>query len=266
MLAKNNSFLFLISSLFIIFSSSKPTESEIVIEKKVRPLLIEYTSTGCPGCGSWGNPTFKELSKKYKGKVSPIAAHIKYGDPMITKISEELAENRLGRRYTPQIAVNRENAVVIRGSIDHNASLKKADALIKKYASVSAPYIGGSKTISEDQLLKFKYKIDLNSYSEEVKDLLISVYLLEDELYHRQSGAEVKKEVHHRVIKEAFQSSTFGELILKVKPNDKEAFDYEGSFDLKKSNTKAENASVILVIWKRATDGGFSPINSLTVV
>lgn len=241
--------------------SNKAVDEDIQIEKKIRPLLIEYTSTGCPGCGGWGNPTFKQLSKQYDGKVSPMAAHIKYGDPMINKISEQLADNRSGRKYTPQIAVNRENAVVIKGSIDHRASMKKVSRLVNQYSAISAPYLGGETSIRGDQL-HFNSLIDLSSYSGNLEEIKIAVYLLENQLIHKQAGAEKSNEVHSHVIKAAFTKDAFGENLSQMTINQAKQIKYQGSFDLKASETNPKNAEVTVVIWKKEEDG-FSPINSL---
>ncbi|MEN8697308.1 MAG: thioredoxin family protein, partial [Bacteroidia bacterium] len=65
-----------------------------------KPVLYKYTSTGCPGCGSWGAPTFEGIADELKNDIVPLAVHIKYGDPMITDISNEIADNRVGQRFT----------------------------------------------------------------------------------------------------------------------------------------------------------------------
>ena len=85
---------------------------DVVLQSRNKPVFFDYTSTGCPGCGSWGAPTFENLSEEYQDKIVPIAVHIKYGDPMITSISTDIAANRDGQRYTPQLWVNSKNAMV----------------------------------------------------------------------------------------------------------------------------------------------------------
>ena len=69
--------------------------------KKTRPVFLEVTSTGCPGCGSWGKPTFKKVVNDFGSDITPLAVHIKYGDPFITTESQAIADNRHGSRYTP---------------------------------------------------------------------------------------------------------------------------------------------------------------------
>ena len=58
-----------------------PVLGEVNFVFDYKGILLEFTSTGCPGCGSWGKPTFYSLADQNKDKVIPMAAHIKYGDP-----------------------------------------------------------------------------------------------------------------------------------------------------------------------------------------
>lgn len=96
-----------------------------------KSMLLEFTSTGCPGCGSWGKPTFYSLVNEFKNDMVPIAAHIKYGDPMISGVAEFLAGNRTGSRYTPQIWVNNQTIMVLTNNrIDGAASVQNAKDLI----------------------------------------------------------------------------------------------------------------------------------------
>ena len=94
-----------------------------------KPVFFDYTSTGCPGCVSWGAPTFEQIAKEQGESIVPIAVHIKYRDPMITDVSNAIAENRTGQRYTPQLWVNNTNGMVLNGgSINTTGSINKITA------------------------------------------------------------------------------------------------------------------------------------------
>lgn len=61
------------------------------IEQKQNATMFFYTSTGCPGCGSWGMPAFASLQTDHEENVVPVGIHIKYNDPLITETSEAIA-------------------------------------------------------------------------------------------------------------------------------------------------------------------------------
>ena len=103
-----------------------------MLDTTQRPVLFDFTSTGCPGCGSWGKPTFNSFADEYENKIVPMAVHIKYGDSMITPISEAIANNRTGTFYTPQLWVNNKNGMVLSGnSINGTASTENIRAEIE---------------------------------------------------------------------------------------------------------------------------------------
>ena len=132
---------------------------------------------------------------------------------MITAISKELAANRTGRVYTPQIAVNRENGVVITGGINHQESMKKLDQLIRKYQLESAPYLGGKLTKKEREM-DLDYVVDFSDYTDN-SELFIAVYLVEDGINSKQAGVDEKKIVHNHVIKDALNGAFGSKLDLK---------------------------------------------------
>lgn len=58
----------------------------ILPDKKVRPMIIEYTSKCCPPCGQWGHETFERVYTTYGKDVVPMAFHTNLQsctDPML---------------------------------------------------------------------------------------------------------------------------------------------------------------------------------------
>lgn len=235
----------------------KPMASKVVL-----PLMIEYTSTGCPGCGGWGKPVFNKLRTDLSERVVPLAAHIKYGDPMITDISNDLAANRLGQKYTPQIAINRENAVVIQNGIQHQASIDKINRLIEKYSSIEAPGLGA--LIRRDgQKIKVETVVDFSDFALQNKSINLAVYLTEDNVKNRQAGSHNNPETHNHVIRAAATGS-FGKRISPANLNKDKKIFLNHEFDLKEYQVNPQNTYVTLVIWQEASDG-FYPLNSRIV-
>jgi thioredoxin-related protein len=41
-----------------VSETNQTFDKTLEYNKSLKPLIFEFTSTGCPGCGSWGKPTF----------------------------------------------------------------------------------------------------------------------------------------------------------------------------------------------------------------
>ena len=178
----------IILALPLFFSCAKDQSTPIVEEvdsiiltyqERAKPLVFEITSTGCPGCGSWGKPVFSQLSSQYGNQIIPVAVHIKYGDPYITNVSENIAANRYGAFYTPQIWVNDTNGVVISaggGSIQTESSIKRMNDLIGRRLLENTPYLSGTVYEEHDNLIKFKVGVNFNGFEPGPHSYSLSTY------------------------------------------------------------------------------------------
>ncbi len=203
-----------------IVSEVKSTEDDnafpdtvLQYEKPAKPILFEYTSTGCPGCGSWGKPTFYSISNENKDKVVPLAIHIKYGDPMITSISEAIAANRYGSIYTPQIWLNDTNGVTLSGGyINGQTSINYINAMIDNALSGSNALIDGRVIKRGNNSIYIKTGIKqsevlLNG------EYFLSCYLLNDSLIHHQTSYSSNPAIHNYVIRHAVDNNAWGKQI-----------------------------------------------------
>ena len=183
----------------------------ITLEEKNKPVFFDYTSTGCPGCGSWGAPTHETIAKRLTSDIVPVAVHIKYGDPMITGASEAIAANRTGQRFTPQLWVNNENSMVLNGnSIDGNASIDRVNDGIEVFQSADATLaVGVSHAINDDEMtIRYKTK----ALEELDGEYWIGVYVMENGILHQQSSAAQNPFEHNYVIRVS-NSGGFGDLL-----------------------------------------------------
>lgn len=222
------------------------------IEKKQNATMFFYTSTGCPGCGSWGIPTFKNVSEEHVENVIPVGVHIKYGDPFITDVSEDIAANREGSRFTPQLFIGNETMTIISGGyIDGQASLDAADDHITT-TSTSEPVVScGSIYEVVEGTARVKYGAQFHQDTE--GEYYLASYLLEDKLMYDQAGADPRHAEHSNVIRKAISSGSFGDLIELTSISADELIEKEVSFAMNEEwNT--DNLELVTIVWKKEGD------------
>jgi hypothetical protein len=214
-----------------------------------RPVFFEYTSTGCPGCGSWGKPTFENLIRQHGADIIPMAVHIKYGDKMITPVSEAIASNRTGQFYTPQLWVNNTNGMVLNsGRIDGMESINQMNAAIAAAQAGSTKVsVGVSSVISNDSLkLRYKTKSNVDLSGQEI---YVGLYVMENALSYNQSGSAANPTVHNHVIRTS-NAGGFGKALdaslLAKEAEMEETF----SFELNE-NWNKENLYIAIIIWEK---------------
>lgn len=212
-----------------------------------KALMLFYTSTGCPGCGSWGSPTFETIAKQYPNDVIPLAVHIKYGDPMITDISEAIANNRSGQYYTPQIWVNNTNIMVLNiGRIDGTQSVEKAVNTITTSSSSEAEVKMGSAALMNKEETKMQIKAGIMNKGslDQGAEYFLASYILEDKIIWKQASSTSDHE-HNYVIR-ACTEGNFGEAVSFTDGK----FESLHTLDLT-DYWKKDELTVLTVLWKK---------------
>lgn len=222
-----------------------------------KSILLEFTSTGCPGCGSWGKPTFYSLAASHSDRVIPIAAHIKYGDPMISGVAEFFASNRTGSRYTPQIWVNDESIMVIEGNgINGSASVAKANDLITNATPTTKVGLGGIIKIDGTKA-HTKYGVKLAS-DYEAGDYYVNSYLLEDGIVAQQASYANNPATHNFVLRQA-ANGPWGNKITKLANQE-----FEASWEHTYTEGVKEGQYLVTIIWEKVGNV-YKPINAVSV-
>jgi hypothetical protein len=230
---------------------------DLNIQNPLKPIVFEYTSTGCPGCGSWGKPTFKQIVEENKNNVEALAIHIKYGDPMITTHSTAIAANRYGQIYTPQIWVNDSNGVVLSGgSINGDASLERLNSLIAFQTQNPSDILADITFDKGENKVAVRYgiKSGLNS-----QNIFVACYLVENDVVATQSAYANNPAKHPFVIRSAI-GETFGVNTLLYGDN-KIIYEVKSEFELKTTNGKY---GVTLVVWEKINNR-YKPIGAYSV-
>lgn len=260
--------IFFIAALFLLASSCKKTAdnsvttqpnsnsnntgnsnlSELVYTKKTSPVFFDFTSTGCPGCGSWGKPTFYSVIKS-QPEITPLAVHIKYGDPMITDESNAIAANRYGDIFTPQLWIGDSNAVLLNGGfISGQQSIDRINKLISEAKTQTQPSIAALiQKNGNSWKVKFGASFtDINPDGE----YSLACYLTEDGIEANQTSSASNPTIHNHVIR-ASAGGAFGKSFDKTTLNAKSEISFEHSFELSEKY-KAENTYLTVVLWKKA--------------
>lgn len=223
-----------------------PELGEISYNYTYKSLLLEFTSTGCPGCGSWGKPTFYSLVNEFKDQVIPIAAHIKYGDPMISGVSEALAGNRTGSRYTPQIWVNDKSIMaLVNNRIDGTQSVQNARDFINNATKNEGFGLGSVMKIQNGKAYT-KYGVHLKA-EVPAGEYYVASYLMQDGIKAQQAGISSSQNpaTHNYVVRQA-ANATWGNKISK-----KDGEELKAEWPHTYNDDVEEGQYLITVIWKK---------------
>lgn len=234
--------------------------TELQYNKKTSPVLLEYTSVYCGGCGSWGKPTFKEFVEQNKADVTPLAIHIKYGDPFITDISNGIGDNRYGQYYTPQIWVADSNAVTLSGGgIISDRSKQNAARILAASKAMVQPSLS-AKMQKEGNELKVDFGVKFIDVTAD-GEYALGCYLTEDGLEHYQVQYKDTVAIHDHVIR-ASNEGVFGKPFTEADLDSDKELKLSHTFDI--SNYVADNTYITLVIWKK-TGNRYMPVNGFVL-
>lgn len=230
---------------------------ELVFEEVTSPIVFEFTSTGCPGCGQWGKGAFESIIES-NPEITPLAIHIKYGDVMITEHSTSIGANRHGILYTPQIWVNDSNAVIIQGSgISGQQSIQRASSLIAEASLLTTPALSAKLKRSEG-----KIEVDFGTKFINFQDdgeFYLSCFLTEDGIQQQQAGYTGNPATHNHVIRLA-AGNTYGQAFSKADLKNN-SLQWNHTFTLSEAFNPA-NCYVTLVLWRKIGNR-YSALNGL---
>ena len=224
---------------------------EVVLTNVNKPVFFDFTSTGCPGCGSWGKPTFVMIKSSENQNIVPIAVHIKYGDPMITDVSNAIASNRTGQLFTPQLWVNNTNGMVTSGGrINSTTSVSSIETEINAFKDTDVAIQVGVSSITSEGEIAIRYKT--KALKELDGEYYLGIYVMENGIVERQSSSPANPAEHNNVIRASYQDG-FGTLIPseELKAN----AENEGTFNLKfEDDWNMKNLYATIIVWKKSDD------------
>lgn len=252
----NKRFLLYVWSISILMLSNgcmKAQSGDLIYDHEPKGVMWEYTSTGCPGCGSWGKPKMDHLLTIIGDKVNHAAVHVRFGDPMENELTKTFYNNRPGRKYTPQFFLNEHACTTLTGQgfLDSTATFDKAVQFANEAYGASVPLLDGVVT-KEGNQLKVKYGVQSNMGGLDGYNL--AAYLLTSGLQYPQKGFRGSNPIHNNVI-----VSSADEQYGVPAQTTGNTFEREAIFDL--SGLKGQ-PSVLVVLWRKDGTYHFSS-NSL---
>ena len=220
----------------------------VQLKNTTKPVFFDFTSTGCPGCGSWGKPSFNSIISDFEDDIVPMAIHIKYGDKMITPVSEAIGSNRTGQFYTPQLWVNNSNGMQLSaGRINSTGSVDRIKGLIETFKTETPDIqVGVTESINDKELsvrVKTKANEDLDG------EYFLGVYVMENGLSYNQSSSPANPTIHDHVIRTS-NNGGFGNTLSSESLVANSEFDDVLTFNLEDDWNK-ENVYVTAIIWKK---------------
>lgn len=247
-----------LSILSFFASVSYGQQADLLFDKAVTPLLLDYTSTGCPGCGSWGKPNGKAIMQMYGDKLNHMEVHIRFDDPMENELTNALSENRPGRRFTPQFWVNNKQATLLtqEGYLDSAMTFNNVSALIGQwYQNANVPAID-AEVLKKDNKIEVVYGARFYSETLKDQDYYLACYLVRDGLMHPQKGQNGKVIAHNNVLTKSADNA-FGQ---KINPIENQDAILSASFD----KPDKDKAAIMIVLWHK-NGMTYEAINSLKV-
>lgn len=268
--------LFAVSLLALTLQSCKDEDpvigkKKLVVENKQRATVAYVGATWCPPCGTYGDPTKVYMTSTHGDDVvilnsqfgDAISAEGSFGDLFGSEFQKSVGSNSIPHAYWLGANVD----MVHRGfygdqDLNNEHASREIDAIIKNDPNVG---VAAKATLSDDvvtveTLSKFYKSSDVSHY--------IGVYLLEDKVEAKQSGAPADAPggitSHENVLRAAaYTDNNLG--IQSVGESFTENQEVQGSYSIEIPRTvlNNDNLKVAVVIFESNKPDGVS--NSILV-
>lgn len=222
---------------------------------KHRVLLIQHTGSDCPNCPRMMT-SLKTLSEDnaYNNLYSHAAAHsYNATDAAYSDAAKSVSSTFCSGSY-PEATFNLTNKHRIGTDI---SKLKSAiDALSEDKAQAAASV--AVETLADKIYVRTEVKAGAEEY------FRIAVWLLEDNIYSRQSGASESWQNYHENCIRAMAGETpgsqlYGAYLGTLKAGDKIGNDFVFTAE---DGWKVENCKALVIITKKTDDGNYDVVNT----
>jgi len=235
----------IITSISCKKNNVEPDVTNVSTAYKV--FLIEYTSTGCGPCGTYGYPAFKETYEKYPNEVTGIKISTGWSGS-VAGVSEISSFH--GFSGTPDAAVNEGKSMYPNAKTFANFAINARG--VKAKAGV-----GISKTISGNTV---EIKTKTVFFEDVSGDYNLALYVVENGIMATQSGISGGPVAHNNVLR-GLPNGAFG-VNIASSPSQGTVIDGTYSYTVKGSIKNPDNIQVVAVIWKMAAGKPSGMLNS----
>ncbi len=252
----------LIALIAILFASCSKSDSTattptdnggLVVEKKNKALLLEFSETWCPPCGSYGVPAFDTCLSLEGNTISMMKVCASSTPSTFNAAVSSAVSIDLGVKGVPTFFVN-STELFAGGGLYSGVADNRNFVVTTANNFAKMPVTAGvamSKTISNG-LMTVKAKVQFFTTQTVVKDYRLSIFVLEDKLIADQATTTgtIPNLLHRNVLRICSNPSDYKGTQIYPSAAITEGYVVEKSFDIKLQSTwKTENLKLIGVIY-----------------
>jgi hypothetical protein len=245
------------ASMFIVSCKDEPKEPTPTtkdkldvgeVSKENTSLVVKFSGTNCPPCGSWGWSFMTDLITGTEGKANCLTA---YGQNFVAKLfimpeATTLQDAWKATGY-PHFGANGSVTTVPRsGSVNTAAEKAEIFARVDAHKAAVVKANTGVKYEIVDGKLKLKYKV--KAFEEMSGDNHLAIYLLEHEVVGYQAGhADGNNSKHKHILRKEISGQGYGKSIGAIASGKEVSGDFEMAIPADWNTEKLEVVTALYV-------------------
>lgn len=237
--------------------AKKDDGSCVVAEDYQGVLLIDFTETWCPPCGSWGIPMVESVIESHKSRIRTIASHgsVIQPDGYLCNVAAKLNQAYKINAF-PTILVGNKKVGSNKAAADQEVNDMVSAGVTASTAGVAT--VSGDN-VSVDLQVKF-FKEATGSY-------YVNVFILENDIYDVQQGYPGGMYNHMHVLRGALAENgtdymePFGKQVASGTTSKGNIVNLSLSGSLA-ANWKKDKLEYMVILWKVDSPDTFQFVNA----
>ena len=237
--------------------AKKDDGSCVVAEDYQGVLLIDFTQTWCPPCGSWGIPMVESVIESHKPRIRPIASHgsVSQPDAYLCNVAAKLNQAYKINAF-PTILVGNKKVGGNKPAAD-----KEVNDIISAGVTAST---AGVATVSGDNVT---VDLQVKFFKEATGNYYVNVFILENDIYDVQQGYPGGMYNHMHVLRGAIAENgaefmePFGKQVASGTTAKGKIVNEKLSGSLA-GNWKKDKLEYLVIVWKVNSASDFEFVNA----